>query len=153
MSAIALATPDDEPASELAMPKATTAPIVPSGMDTRVIAEMLATFNGDASTVTHVINLFLQDAPTLIQKIEQAVQQFDLTGINEAAHALKSNSALMGAIALSESCTALETKSYRQTLDPVAAEQLSQAINEQYPPLRAFLLHLIETNFAPLRPA
>ena len=155
MSAIALTTdheaPHIAPAPERALPAATTGPGVPSGIDIQAIAEMLATFDGDASTVTHIINLFLQDAPTLIQKIEQAVQEFDLTGINEAAHALKSNSALMGAAALSESCTVLESKSYRQTLTPAEAEQLSQAIGEQFAPLQAFLLHLTETDFTQLK--
>ena len=55
-----------------------------------------------------IVNLFLEDAPRLIRLMEQASAMPDLEVMREAAHALKSSSANVGALALSAAAKRIE---------------------------------------------
>ena len=55
-----------------------------------------------------IVNLFLEDAPRLIRLMEQASGIPDLEVMREAAHALKSSSANVGALALSAAAKRIE---------------------------------------------
>ncbi|AKC88197.1 hypothetical protein WQ53_05430 [Pseudoxanthomonas suwonensis] len=55
-----------------------------------------------------IVNLFLEDAPRLIRLMEQASAIPDLEVMREAAHALKSSSANVGALALSAAAKRIE---------------------------------------------
>ena len=55
-----------------------------------------------------LIKLFLEDAPTHIQKLEAAAATNDLPGLVAPAHTLKSSSANLGALALSSVAKRIE---------------------------------------------
>ena len=58
--------------------------------------------------LTRVINCYLEESPELLKSIRQAVGQHDGTALAEAAHSLKSSSANLGALQMSELCRNLE---------------------------------------------
>lgn len=76
------------------------------------------------------INIFLDDAPSLIKKIQDAVAQCDCAAIKLNAHSLKSSSGLLGATALSEICKALEYKGTDEETDNIA--ELAQKVVDEY---------------------
>lgn len=72
-----------------------------------------------------IVRLFLEDAPRLAQQMEQACAAPDLEALREAAHALKSSSANVGALALSAAARHIELGARARTLDrPAAAVSL-----------------------------
>ena len=58
--------------------------------------------------LTKVINIYLKGAPEQLESIRQAVTQDDGSALERAAHSLKSSSANLGALQLSEICRELE---------------------------------------------
>ena len=64
-----------------------------------------------------IVNLFLEDAPRLIRLMEQASAMPDLEVMREAAHALKSSSANVGALALSAAAKRIELGARAHALD------------------------------------
>lgn len=65
----------------------------------------------DQNLVQALIEDFESSGPELINSMILAYKDNDLAGINQAAHALKSNSATLGAYKLSELCATLESAS------------------------------------------
>jgi len=64
-----------------------------------------------------IVNLFLEDAPRLVRLLEQASGIPDLEVMREAAHALKSSSANVGALALSAAAKRIELGARAHALD------------------------------------
>ena len=64
--------------------------------------------SGNADFLRRVIDVYLEDAPKLIQKLKHAVETKDASEIAKAAHTLKSSSANFGARDLSDLCKQLE---------------------------------------------
>ncbi|PSB09251.1 sensor histidine kinase, partial [filamentous cyanobacterium CCP2] len=73
------------------------------------LAELRKIAGEDApSIITSLIRCYLQEAPALIAQIKQAIVHADAALLNRAAHTLKSSSASLGAMMLSQHCEALE---------------------------------------------
>jgi HPt (histidine-containing phosphotransfer) domain-containing protein len=64
-----------------------------------------------------IVNLFLEDAPRLVRLMEQASAIPDMEMMREAAHALKSSSANVGALALSAAAKRIELGARARALD------------------------------------
>jgi len=67
-------------------------------LDIEMLDELRQIAGDDAAAI---VSLFLEDAPRLVRQLEQASIAPDLDAMGEAAHALKSSSANIGALALS----------------------------------------------------
>ena len=76
--------------------------------------------------VVALIDSFLQEAPPLVVKLRQAVEQDDANSLRLAAHTLKSSGSDFGAITLTELCQKLEDMGKADNLDQ-AAESVVQA--------------------------
>jgi HPt (histidine-containing phosphotransfer) domain-containing protein len=63
---------------------------------------------GARGLVSRVLTAYLQEAPVLMERIEQAVESGDPKAMLQAAHALRSSSTNVGALALAERCGAAE---------------------------------------------
>jgi signal transduction histidine kinase/CheY-like chemotaxis protein/HPt (histidine-containing phosphotransfer) domain-containing protein len=88
------AAPTAEPVTALAAHGEEGLPVLdPSQLDE------LAEFAGQETQA--IVRLFLEDAPRLVRQLEMASATPDLAAMREAAHALKSSSANVGALALS----------------------------------------------------
>ncbi len=111
----------------LAAPEA-DAPEPPSAVPAPVleiaVLDELREVIGSAS-VAQIVELFLADAPLLIQRLEQAAATAQSDALREAAHTLKSSAANLGALALSAAALRIESGVRTGALDrPVVAVAL-----------------------------
>ena len=58
--------------------------------------------------VAQIVAMYLADAPRLVAQLQRASHAGDLPSLRSVAHTLKSSSANVGAMALSEACKTLE---------------------------------------------
>jgi CheY-like chemotaxis protein/HPt (histidine-containing phosphotransfer) domain-containing protein len=85
---------------------------------------------GAPSLLAKVIGVYLDNSPTLVQRLREAVAQGDAVALREAAHSLKSSSANLGAMQLATLCKELEQMGRDGQLQG-AAEKLS-ALQQHY---------------------
>jgi CheY-like chemotaxis protein len=91
-----------------------------AALDHRVLRELQADLGG-AEELRQVIVTFLDGTPRFLAALRDAAARNDASGMRQAAHALKSSSAMLGAIALSTQCGELEQFSRSGTVvDAVA---------------------------------
>ncbi len=83
-------------------------------IDTEVLEELRAVLGDE---VRHLIQVFLDDAPNLIAKLETAATRPDYPLLYEAAHSLKSSSANLGAMHLSAAAKKIELAARSESLD------------------------------------
>lgn len=62
----------------------------------------------DMEIIKEVLNVFLEDTPTLIEKIKTALAAGDLDGSCDAAHSLKGSAGSIGAEKLQENAKSIE---------------------------------------------
>ena len=80
-----------------------------SPLDPKVWKSLREMAGAKASTVlTKIINNYLEDAPQLLQNIREAVAADDGEALRQSAHSLRSSSANLGAMTLSNLCKELE---------------------------------------------
>ena len=92
----------------------TTQPPPPPVLEPEMLDELREIAGDEALSI---VNLFLEDAPRLIRLLEQASAIPDLEVMREAAHALKSSSANVGALALSAAAKKIELGARSGTLE------------------------------------
>ena len=84
---------------------------------------------GGAEALRQVIATFLDGTPRFLAALRDAAARNDASGMRQAAHALKSSSAMLGAIALSTHCGELEQFSRSGTVvDAVARVAAIEAL-------------------------
>jgi HPt (histidine-containing phosphotransfer) domain-containing protein len=109
-----------------------------SAIDTEVLQTFRQTMGESAEVfLTQLIEIYLEESPALLQAMDTAVTQNDAGAMKQAAHALKSSSAALGAIALSKLCEELEKMGNSQTTTG-ASEILSQ-LQSEYETVKAAL--------------
>ena len=86
--------------------------------------------DGDPDIVAEVGGLFLGHSPQKIAAILKAVENGDAKGLQTAAHSLKSSSAYVGAMRLSELSRELEMMGRSQVMD--GAEEKAERLNREY---------------------
>ncbi|GAB3729943.1 ATP-binding protein [Luteimonas pelagia] len=86
----------------------------PAVLDEEVLGELATVLGAETG---RVIAVFLEDAPSLVEKLEQAALEPDFEGLRESAHALKSSAANLGAMALSQAAKRVELGARTGTLD------------------------------------
>ncbi len=101
---------------------------LPEVLDTAVFQE-LRQMLGQDQYLEEVIDSYLEDAPKLLQVMAEAVASGKTTSLQQAAHTLKSNSALFGATSLSQFCQELEVRASTGTW-PEATALMSQVETE-----------------------
>ena len=106
----ATAVPARGPAPAPAVPASDLPPVI----DEEVLDE-LRTMLGDE--VDHLIDVFLEDTPRLIARLEAAVDGPDYDALRDTAHSLKSSSANLGAMLLSASARRIEAGARAGTLE------------------------------------
>jgi len=86
--------------------------------------------DGDPDIVAEVGGLFLEHSPQKIAAILKAVENGEAKGLQTAAHSLKSSSAYVGAMRLSELSRELEMMGRSQVMD--GAEEKAERLNREY---------------------
>jgi HPt (histidine-containing phosphotransfer) domain-containing protein len=77
-----------------------------------------------------LIELYLEDAPSLLEAMDKAVTQTNAAQLQTAAHTLKSSSASLGAISLSNLCEQLEILGQTGTI--VGAQEIITQVQSEY---------------------
>jgi len=112
LTLVAPAEPDDAP----------SLPGTAEPIDTRVL-DVLAGLQqaGRPGIIGRVISLFLQSAPFLLKDLEEGAAKGDMALLHRASHTLKSASANVGAVLLSERCKELEALARTGSVPDAAA--------------------------------
>ncbi|MCA9920917.1 MAG: Hpt domain-containing protein [Anaerolineales bacterium] len=89
--------------------------------------EWLTETLGDSAEfmIPELAEMFLEDAPSLVQMIQYALSQNDVVQVRNAAHTLKGSSASMGLHIFSKHCKEIETQAKTGNL-AAAAKQFPQ---------------------------
>jgi HPt (histidine-containing phosphotransfer) domain-containing protein len=98
------------PAKPAAAPAEPPAPV----LDASVLDELRSILGGE---VDRLIEVFLDDTPTIIAALETAAAGPDMDGLRNAAHTLKSSSANLGAMSLSNAAKRVELGARMGTLE------------------------------------
>ncbi len=96
-------------------------------LDETVVADLLEIMGDD---FIELLEVYLRDAPKLVQQIRQAAAAGDIQQLISPAHSLKSSSANVGAMRLSELAKRMELGARQQQLENPAA--LAQKIGKTY---------------------
>ena len=109
----------------------------PDIIDRVAFNNLLDMLGGDTSFLSEMIDEFLNDTPTLLASMRQALTANDIVVLRRSAHTLKSNSANFGAMTLSARCKELEELSRAGTLDD--APTLVRQIEAEYTKVKSAL--------------
>jgi len=115
-------------------------------LDHEVLEDLRAALGNQ---VDQVISVFLDDSPMLVARLEAAALGPDLVTLREAAHSLKSSSANLGALALSNAAKRVELGARTGTLDrpAVAVAMVSSEFARAREALQALLASRPEAAF------
>lgn len=91
----------------------------------------------DPGLFLELVDLFLEDTPTRLRELTEALGKEDPAGLERAAHALKSSAANLGAMELSVLFKEIESASREQDLERAAS--LVERSNDAYERVRAAL--------------
>ncbi|MEQ1680877.1 MAG: response regulator, partial [Nitrospira sp.] len=72
---------------------------------------------GKADPLAKILSLYLADSQQLVDTLHQGMDVGDATAVNQAAHSLKSRSAVLGALSLATLCQQFETLSRQGQLN------------------------------------
>ncbi len=104
------------------------APQPPEHLNQSVLEQLRA--STDATFVSEIMNDYFGEAVRLFATMDTALATGEVTEFRRAAHTLKSNSAIMGATALSALCKELEDLSKTEVIVESAQEKLDEAKSE-----------------------
>jgi len=79
-------------------------------------AEALARIGGDEELLRDLCQIFLEESPKLLQKLQQAVAAGDTDGVMRAAHSLKGEASYLGADGTSQAARQLEDMGHHKDL-------------------------------------
>jgi PAS domain S-box-containing protein len=91
-------------------------------IDPAAYEELVTSTGGDPGFIRELIDTYLNDAPGLFAEMRTALEAKDAETFRRAAHSLKSNSASLGALALSALAKELEMMGKAGTLESAAAK-------------------------------
>ncbi len=102
----------------------------PAALDLSTLARLVADL-GDAELVADTVQTYLDELPARVRTLAQACGAGDATGAKEAAHGLKSTSAMLGAARMAELCQELESTAGSMAAAEVATELNAAAIQRE----------------------
>lgn len=70
---------------------------------------------------SHLVGIFLQETPKLLDAVREGIAAGNIESVHRNAHSIKSSSASLGALGLSELARSLETLARGGSLDGAAA--------------------------------
>ncbi|MEH2437013.1 MAG: PAS domain S-box protein [Nostoc sp.] len=106
-------------------------------IDAKILQSLQNMLRGDRVAFVELIECYLTETPRLVQDISTAITTQDAQTLLNTAHQLKSSSASVGAIALSQLCKVLEAQGYSSKLEN-SLELISQ-LYQEYEQVKAAL--------------
>jgi len=121
--------------------RSTPTPLPAGGGPAFDLNRALARMDGDLDLLKELVGIFLQDAPVLLQRIEDSLTQKDARGMERAAHALKGSVGNFAADTTQELARRLENLGRTNRVEealPVLAE-LKQELERLHPELHQLI--------------
>ena len=113
-------------------------PVREEAIDTSVLQAFRATMGSDATQfLVQLIELYLEDAPSLLAAMDKALTQTNAAQLQSAAHTLKSSSASLGAMNLSKLCEQLEMLGHTGTT--AGAREIITRVESEYERVKSAL--------------
>ena len=113
-------------------------PMSTSAVDFQAIQALCDMFGENASSVlVEVVDSFLEDTPHILQAMRNSVDAGDAVALRQATHTLKSTSATLGAMTLSNLCKQLEAIAKDDTL--AGAPEIASQLQAEYERVRCAL--------------
>jgi len=109
-------------------------------LDPRALANLNQSLGGNHRFLQDLIQVYLHDAPALLQRMHEAAINGDIFALQLAAHSLKSNSAEFGATKLANLCLKLENLAKEGRLE--GSLDLVEQIEAVFPAVQAALIEL-----------
>ncbi|WP_428306612.1 Hpt domain-containing protein [Lacipirellula sp.] len=105
------------------------------------VEEALSRLAGDRDLLRAIIEIFLEDAPPLYEKVRQAVMRNDLPTLHRAAHSLKGLAATLSAHDMAAAASRLEHMASARSMPDGAAAvgELEQRLRELTDAAKRFL--------------
>jgi histidine phosphotransfer protein HptB len=89
-------------------------------LDQATLEALMDSLGGDAEFMAELIDTFVADAPEQLEALNASLSAGDVEGLVRPAHTLKSASASLGALGLTERCRQLELAAKAGSLDGAA---------------------------------
>ena len=118
------------------------APALSSTLNRKALQELLDVVGGDFKAFASLVESFLEDAPGLLNSLDNALSERGIQEAQRAAHTLKSNANDLGAVEFAGLCKELETMARNGSLS--GGEALAVQIHAQYPGIEAELRKILE---------
>jgi signal transduction histidine kinase/CheY-like chemotaxis protein/HPt (histidine-containing phosphotransfer) domain-containing protein len=134
--AAAASVPTPAAAAPAQAPTTSTEPV----LDTEIVRDLVEVMGDE---FTELVRVYLEDTPKALVVLEQAAERGSLEGLIAPAHSLKSTSANLGAMALSELAKRVEHGARSGTLDPREAVALVAEIQRGFQRVNAELNALL----------
>jgi HPt (histidine-containing phosphotransfer) domain-containing protein len=99
-------------------------------LDTNVLDDIRKLNDGSTDLLKKVLSKFLQSTPIRIAEIARGIRENHAETVFQAAHSLKTSSAMVGAMTLSTLNKELELNAYQGTILSSAPEQLASLESE-----------------------
>ena len=100
-----------------------------SRLDEDAISQLKALPAKEGRLFDRLVSIYKAESPKLVDNIDQAIRDVDYENLALSSHSLKSSSAQMGAIELSEICLKLETQGRNQDLQN--CQELLHALQDE----------------------
>lgn len=108
------------------------------------LKDVLVRVQNDKELLFEILGIFLEDCPTKIQSIKEAVAKKDFNVIREAAHSMKGASANISAKKINPIFLQIEQMAKNNSLDGI--EELLEKLNGAFEELKDYSAK-IKTNF------
>ena len=86
-------------------------------LDRATLESLMDSVGGDAEFMAELIDTYVADAPQQLEALNASLAAGDVDGLVRPAHTLKSSSASLGALRLTERCRQLELTAKAGSLD------------------------------------
>jgi HPt (histidine-containing phosphotransfer) domain-containing protein len=114
-------------------------PAIATALDKEILQAFRQAMGADASALLGLlIDVYLEETPTLLEKLSGAIVRGDADARKQAAHTLKSSSASLGATKFSKLCEELESMEASKTT-AIASELVAQ-LESEYEKIKVELL-------------
>ena len=128
-------------------------------LDKDRVRELQELASGDSQLLQELVDLFLSNAPELLQQMRRAAEDEDATALGKAAHTLRGSSGQMGALRMQELCNTVQALATTGSL--VGVESLLAEVSAAFERAVSELKTLVqpqpasqpEGNTEPARPA
>lgn len=103
-------------------------------IDPRALENLRDVLDGDPELLNELIDLFLVDAPALMQSLNAAVERQDAESLTQTAHSLKGSASNLGARGMAAVCAHLERRGRAGSLR--GAERSCRTLRKEFEVVR-----------------